>query len=115
MQKVGLKEIRQEIRMIFKGHGSSLGKHIREEWPKQDITLYTDPLLVSRILGNMVINAFEASDPDETIGLTTRAAPGHVSWEVRNNGHIPPEIQKKYSSAISAPNPAKGEAWGPIP
>nr|NJM04083.1 hypothetical protein [Desulfobacula sp.] len=44
-KKVGLKEIRQEIRMIFKGHGSSLGKHIREEWPKQDITLI--PILFS--------------------------------------------------------------------
>jgi len=109
---VSLGEIQQEVRLIFKGHGSSLGKHIREEWPEQEIVLHTDPILVSRIIGNMVINAFEASDRNETIYLTTHAASGHVSWEVRNTCHIPPEIQKRIFQRHFSTKPGEGRGMG---
>ncbi len=92
---VPLGEIKKETRLIFSGHIASVEKHINEDWSDQEITIHTDPILVSRILGNMVINAFEASDKNETISLTTLIGQGHISWEVRNNSHILPEIQKR--------------------
>jgi len=111
-KKVGLKDIQQEVRLIFSGHQSSFGKYIREEWPKQNIILHTDPILISRILGNMVINAFEASDQDETIYLTTHIASDHISWDVLNNGQIPPEIQKRIFQRHFSTKPGAGRGMG---
>jgi len=111
-KKVTLGEILQEVRLIFTGHRSSFGKHIQEDRPEQEIVLHTDPILVSRILGNMVINAFEASDRDETIYLTTHVASDCVSWEVRNNCHIPSQIQKRIFQRHFSTKPGEGRGMG---
>ncbi len=94
-RKVDLSEIRQETRMIFMGHPALENKRLDEEWPDKDLPLRTDPILVSRILGNMVINALEASEPGGVIRLTAVSGPGDITWKVWNRGWIPGPIQKR--------------------
>ncbi len=110
--KVRLYDIRKETLLIFKRHKSSAGKEIIEEWPEQDIIIHTDLILLSRILGNMIINAFEASDKNETIYLKTFVTTDHVSWEVRNNTCIPPEIQKRIFQKHFSTKPGAGRGMG---
>lgn len=111
-KKVNLDTIRKETRLIFCGHKTSAGKHIIEQWPESDITIHADPILVSRILGNMIINAFEASDQNETIYLTSFVSADHVSWEVRNNRYILPEIQKRIFQRHFSTKPGEGRGLG---
>lgn len=94
-KKVYLSDIQKETRLIYDGHEAGINKYLIEQWPEQDILIHTDLILVSRILGNMILNAFEASKKYETIFLSTQVLNDHVLWEVRNSSHILPEIQKR--------------------
>lgn len=90
-----LKEIRKEIHTVVNGHASSYKKNIVEEWPIENIQIKTDELLVSRILSNMIINAFEASENNQSIRLTVQITNNHIIWEVWNPANIPAGIQKR--------------------
>jgi len=92
---VTLNDIKREVHLIISGHKSSFKKKLIEKWPTKEIAITTDPLLTSRILGNMIINAFEACDTDDSIGVTTHINSKSISWEVKNKSYIRPEIQKR--------------------
>ncbi len=87
--------IKQETGLIVHRHPAANGKQIDEMWPEENVRVATDALLVSRVLGNMIINALEASDEGETVRLATRVEPAQITWEVWNNGFIPADIQKR--------------------
>jgi signal transduction histidine kinase len=93
--KSSTNRIKQETGLIVHQHRAASGKTIDERWPEKNIKLTTDALLVSRVLGNMIINALEASDEGETVRLTTRVKSSHITWEIWNNGFIPADIQKR--------------------
>lgn len=58
-----------------------------------DITaLVTDPNLVDRILGNMVTNALEATEPGGEVRVSVELGGNSVSFLVWNRKYIPPEI-----------------------
>ncbi len=88
-------QIRRETGIFVHGHKAANNMTIEESWPEEEIRLTTDALLVSRVLGNMIINALEASDEGVTVRLSTRVEPAHITWEVWNTGFIPDQIQKR--------------------
>jgi len=87
--------IKQETGLTMHRHPAINGKTLEEQWPKKNVKLKTDALLVSRVLGNMVINALEASEEGDTVRLTTRVEPAHITWEVWNKRFIPADVQKR--------------------
>lgn len=93
--ETSITSIRQEVDQIVKGHPSSKNKEFIELWPSEDKTIFTDSLLVSRILGNMLINALEAASAGDMIKLTTKLETANVTWEVWNRGYIHSDIQKR--------------------
>ncbi|MCG8616740.1 MAG: HAMP domain-containing histidine kinase [Desulfobacterales bacterium] len=93
--EVSLKDIRSELALILDGHRSLRGKRLREQWPDRETLLFTDLILVSKVLGNMVLNALEATpDGGEVLIKVTEETDG-VVWSVRNPGGIPDEIQQR--------------------
>ena len=112
MDDVPVNDIKKQTRLIISGHNSSYKKKLIEKWPEENISIRTDVLLVSRILGNMVINAFEASDINETVQLTTRIDPDHIAWEVWNKSEIPPVVQKRIFQRYFSTKPGKGRGLG---
>lgn len=93
---VALSQIRRNLDNFISGHRASEGKNITAVWPEPDVTVQTDPLLVSRILGNMVINALEATPENGTIRIMAEAVPDKaISFSVWNQGHIAPHLQKR--------------------
>jgi len=87
--------IKQETGLLIHQHRAANGKTIVEKWPRENIKLQTDALLVSRVLGNMIINALEASAEGDTVKLTTLVEPAHITWEIWNDGFIPADIQQR--------------------
>jgi signal transduction histidine kinase len=87
--------IARETDLFVQGHRAARGKSIEARWPTENINLKTDALLVSRVLGNMLVNALEASEEGETVRLSTRVESDQIIWEVWNKGFIPAEIQKR--------------------
>jgi len=92
---VALSEIRREVDLVLFGHPATGDRAIQTVAPGEDVTITTDPLLVSRVLGNMLINALEATAAGESVRLTTSVEPDHVVWEVWNKGQIPCQTQKR--------------------
>ena len=77
--------IKQETRLIIQRPPAAYGKTLDEKWPEENIKLETDALLVSRVLGNMIINALGASAEGATVRITTRVEPEHITWEIWNH------------------------------
>ncbi|HUW42107.1 MAG TPA: ATP-binding protein [Rectinemataceae bacterium] len=55
---------------------------------------FTDPVLLRRVVGNMLKNALEASKPEEEISLALRREEdGAIAIEVHNSSFIPRDVQ----------------------
>ncbi len=88
-------EIKKDVDTILYGHNAARGRQIETAWPVEDVNIDTDKLLVSRVLGNMMINALEASKAGGLVRLTTEVTPEAVAWHVWNEGGIDKGIQKR--------------------
>ncbi len=90
-----LHQIENEVRLMVKQHRAAKDKLIIQNWPDSPVHANTDPLLVSRVLGNMLINACEASEPDDLIRLTTTLINKGIRFDVWNKKEILPQIQSR--------------------
>jgi signal transduction histidine kinase len=95
IRAVRLAEIRSEVDLVLSGHHATRNRTIQTIGPGEDITIETDALLVSRVLGNMLINALEATPEGDFVKLTTITEPRHVVWHVWNESRIDGHIQKR--------------------
>ena len=90
-----LQDIRQDIVLFYQGHPAAAGKQVLESWPEEVLSLCTDPMLVAKIVGNMILNALEATDQGESIRLRVAVAPRWLVWEVWNPAVIPEKVQNR--------------------
>lgn len=95
LKTVSIKEIRDELQLFIGGHRASKNRSIQEIWPSDSITVKTDLLLISRVLGNMVINALEATTEKDEVNIIVKKQSDHISWDICNPGHIPEELKPR--------------------
>lgn len=82
----------EEIRQLYEHHDRARGKTLTiEHLP--DCRLTSDRPLLRRIVGNMVLNALEASKRGDTIELWGHSQGGRVRISVTNTGEMPLEVQ----------------------
>jgi signal transduction histidine kinase len=93
--EVSLKEIKNYLDLAIGTHKSLAGKNIFEEWPVEDIKIHSDRLLISRVLGNMIINALEATPEGGSVRVSTKIEKDSIVWEVWNDVFIDEDIQKR--------------------
>lgn len=91
--KISMADIKREFNLVISGHQSSKHKTVIQSWPDEDFPLYTDALLVSRILGNMAINALEATSENGFIKVTATVMSGKISWDIWSDSFIPEDTQ----------------------
>jgi hypothetical protein len=53
----------------------------------------SDPILLNRVITNMLKNAIEASEPGEVISIAVSATPSIVTFKVHNSAFIPNDVQ----------------------
>jgi signal transduction histidine kinase len=82
-----------ELQALFANHPVAAGKQFIITATDQQRILSTDSMLVIRVLTNMLLNAFEASDPGGTVWLWMEPDETSVTFCVRNTGVIPQDIQ----------------------
>jgi K+-sensing histidine kinase KdpD len=85
-------EILGAIRDQYARHPAASGRLllVRQGW---DGAVQTDPQLLVRVLGNMVKNALEASQPGETVTLSCFEEDDQVTLAVHNPQVMPVEVQ----------------------
>jgi hypothetical protein len=90
---VSISDIYEEVELMLYDHPNCLNRKLEQQWPGGDIRIYTDVHLISRILGNMLLNAMEATADNGTIRLKTTVNDADITWEVWNDAYIPADIQ----------------------
>ena len=90
---VAISDINKEVELISYGHPKSHNRSLEQVWPNEEIVMLTDIHLTSRVLGNMLLNAMEATPEEGTVRLHTTVSDTDIMWEVWNDAYIPPEVQ----------------------
>ncbi len=86
-------EILHSVAEQYKAHEMSKHHEILVAPDSTDVVMTSDWNLLSRVLGNMVKNAIEASDPGSRITLGCEADPEDVRFRVHNPKAMPGEVQ----------------------
>ena len=110
--EVSLEKIRSETNLILHGHKALKGKTIHEVRAAGDRLINTDLMLVSRILGNMLLNALEATAEGGKITFTSRPAGDAMVWEVGNEAFIPEPVQKRIFQRHFSTKYGSGRGFG---
>ncbi|PKL82993.1 MAG: hypothetical protein CVV24_07180 [Ignavibacteriae bacterium HGW-Ignavibacteriae-3] len=83
--------------------------HIAISNDSENVVFDCDETLLGRVLGNMIKNAIEASDPGETILLTSKISNGMVNYSVHNSSYIPSDIQSQlFNRSVSTKGAGRG-------
>ncbi|MCX5784447.1 MAG: HAMP domain-containing sensor histidine kinase [Elusimicrobia bacterium] len=77
-------ELIKEIADVFSGHEAAKGRKITITPDSQDLSLKTDGVLLSRVIGNMVKNAVEAERAGAEIKVSCRQTPAGIAFSVSN-------------------------------
>ncbi len=112
LKVVALADIKQALTVAVKGHKALENKKILENWTDPAICIKTDMLLLSRILGNMVINALEATPAGGSIKISVEPSFDAVTFEVWNQAAIPEHFQKRIFQRHFTSKPGTGRGFG---
>lgn len=91
-EPVSVLELLQDVKRLYENHERTPGR-ILESDEQPGCTVITDRPLLRRIIGNMVLNALEATKPGDRISIWGHCQSERVRIAVTNPGEIPLEIQ----------------------
>lgn len=91
-ERTTVAELLDELRRTYSSHPSALGKHLAVTRMIPDVVLVTDFSLVVRVLGNMVLNAMEATPEGGDVKLWAERLQNTVTFCVWNQQVIPDSI-----------------------
>jgi signal transduction histidine kinase len=83
----------QEVAESYSQHEAAIGKQILVDPRSQAVMLTSDVTLLRRVIGNMLKNALEASEPGQTVFLRCEQQGSEVVFEVRNSAFMPRNVQ----------------------
>ncbi len=92
-QSVNSLKMINELAGLYRMHDLARGKQLLVAGQSQGVEIQTDPVLLSRVLGNLVKNALEASEEGQTVTIGCQKNAGEVEFWVHNATYIIPEIQ----------------------
>jgi K+-sensing histidine kinase KdpD len=95
LQPVNSIEILNDVMELYSGYEIFKNKNIEIGKDSENIQLISDPVILRRILGNLVKNALEASHPGSTVKLWCSFNHPSVRFSVHNNGYIERKIQQQ--------------------
>jgi len=82
-----------KVKNQYMGHNPASGKSIEVDSRSEDIIMFSDEIILSRVLGNMTKNALEAIKDGELVLLSSLKIGDRVRFEVHNPGIIPRNVQ----------------------
>jgi signal transduction histidine kinase len=87
------REILDAVCTVYRNSEAGKGKSIAIVDESTGLQFISDPTLLTRVLGNLLKNALEASQPGRTVTLTCRSTGTEITFCCHNEGVIPRDIQ----------------------
>ncbi len=86
-------QIMQHVGQLYQYHRRAKGKKIEviDDCPNE--LFFSDQRILSRVLGNLVVNALEASQPGETITMRAMRVEDRILFMVHNTKEMPRSVQ----------------------
>lgn len=89
LQLVHLPAALEAIQKVYRNHPACVGKRLETDPESADARLMTDPVLLQRVLANMVKNALEATAPGGTVLIGATINGSNCTLWCQNPGEIP--------------------------
>jgi signal transduction histidine kinase len=86
-------KVLKNVKSFYDGHQVTQDNKIEIAPDAPPVSFASDPLLLERVLGNMVKNALEASDSGQTVTLACGVDGNCVWFEVHNPAYMPRDVQ----------------------
>lgn len=112
LTKIGANQILTELQNVFTDHQAAKNKNLLIVAPDQDYPLRTDCTLIMRVLTNMVINALEASGPEETVKVWLSTEARNLTFQVWNPATIPEKIRPRIFQRHFSTKTGQGRGLG---
>lgn len=112
MSLVPIRDISEEVELMMSCHPAARLRTLEQKWPDEEINIHTDIHLITRVLGNMLLNALEATGEGGTVRLNTTVNDTDIIWEVSNNTYIPAEMQLRIFQKHFSTKAAMGRGIG---
>ncbi len=109
---VSLINFLKSVRKLSVTHPMARGKSVELRLPSGDIQVFTDPCLLQRVIGNMLLNALEASEPGDEVRLGFNAEGRGVSIFVWNRQAIPGDVQLRVFQRFFSTKEGQGRGLG---
>lgn len=93
-ETVDAKELAHSVSNLFHAHEVGKDKLIDVLVPEGEVVFVTDRLILNRVLGNLLKNALEASEPNHIVTLEIRKNK-NIEFIVRNLTCMPEEVKKQ--------------------
>jgi PAS domain-containing protein len=90
-QPVAVEDVLEELRAFLAAHPAAQGKRLNVG-PSARATIHVDPILLSRVLVNMAVNALEATPPGGEVKVWVQEEGGSLLFQVWNRAPIPPDV-----------------------
>jgi hypothetical protein len=104
-------DILNDVLDLYKNHRVAQDKNLEIADDAEDITFFSDPRLIRRVIGNMTKNALEASKCGEKVLISCRKGAACIIFEVHNSVFIEPDVQlSMFKRSFSTKG--KGRGWG---
>jgi len=92
---VRTRAVLEMVARAFRNHAVARGKQIELAPDTLDASFYTDMALLLRVLGNLLKNALEASDPGQKVLMGCRSTEEGVAFWCQNQRVMPAEVQQQ--------------------
>jgi len=110
--RVALSDIARETGVLLNRNELLQSRRLEENRPKSEAFIYTDIMLVSRVLANMVLNALEATEEGGKVALDTTVSDTEVSWQVWNASPVPKQIHPRIFQKHFTTKEGDGRGFG---
>ncbi|MBZ0275423.1 MAG: GHKL domain-containing protein [Anaerolineae bacterium] len=102
-------DILEEIKAYYSSHALAKNRLIAIDPASAQALFVTDPVLLRRILGNMVKNALEACLVGQTVTLSSKLNANSIEFTVHNPAVIPDDVQLQiFQRSFSTKGPGRG-------
>lgn len=112
MAHLSVAEVREVITHLFTHQDCARGKRLTFEEGREDVPLYTDAVLLTRALTNLVKNALEATPPGGEVRVGCEAQDDGVVFHVWNASALSDDVAQRVFQRYFSTKSGRGRGLG---